>query len=257
MTRWSEYHVFLHRGAALDAFLTGPLPRLFDRVGGRGWFIRYWLGGPHIRVRIPADRDSPAAAQLLRDAASDHAGGTALTPTAFYAGHSFDGVPVDAGTLPWFADGTVRSVAHVSETALYGEGETLRGNEAFFCDASRLALRLLAVADVALLPRVAADLLLGAYAHLGDRADDFTRAYRGFLRPFGSDARERSRAPGNSGIGQPGQAWRAMLQRYEARAEQPLRRFVLHQHLLMNRLGIAPRHEALLFDTLQGEIVHG
>jgi hypothetical protein len=262
MTAWVEYHVFLHGRPATDAFLRGALPRLLDRVGGRGWFIRYWHGGPHLRVRVPADRDGPAIEQGLRDAAADHAGCATLTPQAFYAGHSFDGAPVDPAALPWFGDGCVRRRPYIPETALYGEGEALSLNEALFCDASSLALRLLAaLPDAALLPRVAADLLLGALDHLrlSNRAASFGLAYRAFLSPFaGADlVAGRPSTPAIMAVGRPGAAWQAMLGRYEAGAEQPLRRIVLQQHLLMNRLGIAPRHEALLFDRLHGEVAHG
>src|SRR5258705_6344647 len=77
---WRALHIFLHRSAEeVDEFIVGCLAPAVARRRAEGeittwFFIRYWVGGPHIRIRLriapkagadPLERIRAEAAEYL------------------------------------------------------------------------------------------------------------------------------------------------------------------------------------------------
>lgn len=258
MSDWTEYHVYLHGRRATDVFVRDVLPAVLRVVGPRWWFVRYWLGGPHLRVRVPSASASDAIMVALQAAVAELTTCPAIEREAFYANCGFDGAAVDVATLPWFADGEVRRANYQPETDFYGAGADLARNEALFCASSQLAVRLLGAVndDPQYLAPIAADLLTATVGRSGPaREIAFLDAYRLFLAPFGAAPHGRFVVPSSPGA--PGTAWAAALVDFEALGDQPVRRLVLQHHLLINRIGLSPRQEAGIFNALHREVVHG
>lgn len=251
MSNWAEYRIHLHGRAAMEQFLAQDLPAL---VEGRWWFIRYWLGGPHLRLRVPSDMADAGFVQRLSQRAEALAGGVNLDRGAFYASCAFDGRSVDVDEAPWHVDGTVEPCAYQPETIYYGTGEELARHEALFCEASRLAVGLIrASADGQQRLAVGADLLAGLLHHAQGQGmlDTVQAAYARFLAPF--DFRQDRRRLASIRAGSPGRRWAMLLELHKpafARrgGETAAWKMVMHHHLLLNRIGIGPRQEAAIFD---------
>jgi hypothetical protein len=65
---WLNYHLYYHQdlGAAIEGFVRPLVVGLLRPQGvDRFFFIRYWLGGPHIRIRL---RPRPGASALVAEA---------------------------------------------------------------------------------------------------------------------------------------------------------------------------------------------
>lgn len=146
---WFALHIFLSDAAAADRFLldwvTPQVRQLMGNGSASGWFfLRYWEGGPHLRVRLRGL--SPAArTQLLADArAAVPAYLSAQPPTreAYYRNHFFDGQPMDLAQLPWYDEGSVEVLPYEPEWRRYGGTAGLPVNEQLFDLGSTLALGL-------------------------------------------------------------------------------------------------------------------
>lgn len=138
---WLSFHAF-HPGD-LDRLLVEAVA---PHVGGRPWFyLRYWEGGPHLRVRLQA----PSGADLVESmrkflvanpappalSASDYA---ALA--ADLAGR--EGVSAYERSLR--EPGTVAAVPYRPEVDAYGDGPSLAAVERHFVESSELALEIVA-----------------------------------------------------------------------------------------------------------------
>lgn len=116
--RWHAVHVYLHDFARLTHFLQTCSQALGDRLDGRCFFVRYWLGGPHLRFRVT---DAGLAADLEQVAArywATHAFVSTLEPDSFYRAYASQ-----LHTEPergWHANGSVLRTGYTPETARYG-----------------------------------------------------------------------------------------------------------------------------------------
>ncbi|MFD6097997.1 thiopeptide-type bacteriocin biosynthesis protein [Nocardiopsis flavescens] len=181
---WSAVYVHLHRSREdIDAFLLDRLAPAAEAVvaqgGARAWFfLRYWAGGPHLRVRfLEADADAVRGfADRMRAAARDTSGAALdLAPDTYYRG-----LP-QADPAHWHADGEVADAVYEPETERYGGPGALEVCEDFFCASTAIALAVLRSA-----PRpgqrqaVAADLVSLAFGVLGLGDVEAVRQARGY-----------------------------------------------------------------------------
>lgn len=101
--RWTSWHLHLATGAvsALDRVVTEVVAPTADTIGHPWFFIRYWQGGPHIRLRV-ADLDPTELTRLrshLEDGMLAH-------------GRPCDGEPI------------IDANAYAQEAARHARGET-------------------------------------------------------------------------------------------------------------------------------------
>ncbi|MEV0587110.1 lantibiotic dehydratase C-terminal domain-containing protein [Nonomuraea sp. NPDC050310] len=151
---WVSAHAF--HPADLDELLVRVVSPLVGELTGKGllrrcFFLRYWDGGNHLRLRIlpddPADR--PAVRRLVEERFADHfarhpaAGGPSPEEYAAQARAlaAREGVR-DYEPRP-FPVNTVRFMAYRREHGRYGYGADIEAVERHFDESSRLALALL------------------------------------------------------------------------------------------------------------------
>jgi hypothetical protein len=150
---WISVHAFCH--GDLDALLLDGVRPLVTRLRAEGlvdgfFFLRYWDGGPHLRVRLSA----PGGEQAVRDRAVGWLRGylranpsadlinavTYRSAAARYA--AAEGV---AAYLPKpMPNNSVHEIPYRPETDRYGEGQSLATVERHFVESSRIALGLVA-----------------------------------------------------------------------------------------------------------------
>ncbi|EKE87555.1 thiopeptide-type bacteriocin biosynthesis protein [Idiomarina xiamenensis] len=147
--RWSAFHVFLHDTEQQEVFLQQQLPSLVrtlkaEQQTASWFFLRYWDGGPHIRVRFESLQQPQQVLNQLQDSARQLPAQQALSAEQYYANHSFDGQPMAIDELDWHHDGEVKQFPYEPEYARYGGESALVINERLFSISSEVALAIIA-----------------------------------------------------------------------------------------------------------------
>lgn len=163
--RWTSLHCFLHWSRPnVDDFLTTAVRPIFDGARADGlladwFFIRYWEGGPHLRLRARGLTDPDRVRARLAAAAADVARPAVDLPPA--------------GSVP-FAHGTVEEIEYRPETDRYGGIAALPVAERMFCRSTEVALDVLQSAPAAARMNVAVGLVYATALGLG--LDDLATA---------------------------------------------------------------------------------
>ena len=178
---WTSLHVFIHDFARLDAFLRDCLAGMPAAFLADSFFIRYWLGGPHVRIRF---RDAAATAALeahVRDYLERNTFASDLEPDSYYWRFA-----AQLHTEPrryWHGNGELQYIAYEPEVARYGGPAGLALCERYFVDDSNATLALLrSGADV---EKVLFGCCLVHYEVLAQAGlfDDFLRDCHGIAAP--------------------------------------------------------------------------
>ncbi|MGK4585821.1 lantibiotic dehydratase C-terminal domain-containing protein [Kitasatospora sp. HPMI-4] len=194
---WVCAHVFYDTGQ--DGLLSGCVRPLVGELLAEGlvqryFFLRYWEGGPHVRLRLLPARTADRAEVELR---------TRNRILAFLERHPAPNV-VDRSRFARQAaelaglegraghdqvvreNNTVEFLPYEREHAEYGYGPAIAAIERHFFESSRLALSVVA-AEATLEQRalLAFDLVVGVFA-LSDEVRDRWRRHGGPPLPFGS-----------------------------------------------------------------------
>jgi thiopeptide-type bacteriocin biosynthesis protein len=151
---WVGAHVF-HRGDQ-DLLVTRAVSPLCEELAraGRvgGWFfLRYWEGGPHVRLRLltkgPAADVRAAVARTCARHLADHPsppGGWSQDEYEAVARRRAEGERLARWDRRLRAVDTVEFIAYEPEHHAYGDGRALCAVERHFTDSSRIAVHLLA-----------------------------------------------------------------------------------------------------------------
>lgn len=254
--------------------VTGPV------VTGRGapwFFLRYWQGGPHVRLRV-AGLDRPAAAALTAELADrlavagrltdDEAPLDAAEHLRAAAGHAAGETGLDRVVQPLRVPG-VHPGSYAPETERYGGPDHLAAAERLFCLSSGLALGVLSRAPS---PAARAGLALQATAiaasAVGSPAEQAVfpvyglGALRGLVEQLGHP-RERIDGwlqvpPWTGAADRPGgplAAWRGAVEALAgalrpAGTVHPGGVLSSHVHMLHNRLGLGLVEEMRTYAAL-------
>ncbi|MGW2409285.1 lantibiotic dehydratase C-terminal domain-containing protein [Streptomyces sp. NPDC001739] len=194
---WVCAHVFYDTDQ--DALLTrcvGPLVTELEQRAliQRYFFLRYWEGGPHVRLRLLPSRARDRAG--VAEVAERRLGAfLAESPAPDVVDRSrFAQVAQGLAGLEGRAghDGTVRAnntaefLPYEREHADYGHGPAIAAVERHFCESSRLALSVVSAgASVEQRALLAFDLVVGVFA-LCDEVRDRWARHGGPPLPFGS-----------------------------------------------------------------------
>jgi hypothetical protein len=181
---WWSVHIFLFDPMASEACLLDdvvPAVReLVARGKASGWFfIRYWEGGPHLRLRLanvePEDRRH--FLEQLQPKVDLRRSAQAMTRETFYGQHSFDGEPVDVAKLPWFGDAHIAEIPYEPETVRYGGPAALPVSEELFTVSSELAVQIVAATrmDAGKRTGAAFAVMLATAAVVGKAGEDIAR----------------------------------------------------------------------------------
>jgi thiopeptide-type bacteriocin biosynthesis protein len=192
--RWRALHVYVHDGAAqMEQLLTATIyPWVVaarDRGAVKSWFmVRYWEGGPHLRVRL-RDADDAAVADLRDQVTAflreQPVADPPLDPVAYYRAAAGPGATLDQP--PWHADHSVVDYPYIPETTRYGGPHGMAVCEDEFAASSEIA-----VATIRAAPsrskrlRAAADLLLASVWATGMSWPGTVEWLRGYACSWGT-----------------------------------------------------------------------
>ncbi|MBP2052958.1 hypothetical protein J2Z21_005947 [Streptomyces griseochromogenes] len=151
MTTWASWHVHQHHGQdRLLVEAVAPLIRAArdDGLADRAFVLRYWDGGPHVRLRLRAPSDAALAALESRVPAElagwcrEHPSERTMGAEEYALLRDRLGDPASAAEL--VPDGSVVRAAYAPEYQRYGRGAALAACEEHFDDSTRIALDVLA-----------------------------------------------------------------------------------------------------------------
>ncbi|MEU6554347.1 lantibiotic dehydratase C-terminal domain-containing protein [Streptomyces sp. NPDC046915] len=156
MTTWASWHVHQHHGQdRLLVEAVAPLIRAVraDGLADRAFVLRYWDGGPHVRLRLRAPSDAALAALEARvpaelmDWCREHPSERTMGAEEYALLR--DRIGDTASTTELVPDGSVVRAAYVPEHQRYGRGAALAACEEHFDDSTRIALDVLAAGPAA------------------------------------------------------------------------------------------------------------
>lgn len=145
--KWKAVHVFLHQKEDQDAFLIEVVDYFISQYQEEincWFFIRYWDGGPHIRIRLKTNEEvwinflSCINKWLKQKSFMQN-----LTKELFYKNNTFDGVPIEAEKLQWFENGEYLEFEYEPELERYGGTSIIKYSEEIFKISSELNLYIL------------------------------------------------------------------------------------------------------------------
>lgn len=150
---WLAFHFFIHTYEIQDIFLRDYLQLALeslkeDKRLQQYFFIRYWQGGPHIRLRFIKTQSEDMGVEMAILSAFDrfnraYPNNISLESEQYYQNHTFDGVPVSANALYWFSSGSVVAKPYEPEFERYGGPGVMDHSERLFEASSDLVLELL------------------------------------------------------------------------------------------------------------------
>jgi hypothetical protein len=269
---WVSAHVFCSDG--LDPLLTDAVrPLVGELVAAnlvRGcFFLRYWEGGPHLRLRLlPAADNHARVRELVAERCAEHLRrrpSTTPVDARRYAESAarlarYEGLGAYTQTL--YPNDSVQFIAYRPEHHRYGHGADLRAVESHFTDSSQIALAVVSagaapaaretVAFCAALlarlrfPAAPTDAFSGSF-HGPDgltpaEMDDRYARQRDRLRTLGTRLRAPQESSGAIG------AWQASIARLaETLTGRPVESIVdTCVHLFCNRLGVSLAEESYI-----------
>lgn len=275
-TVWRTWHLHVPSGdrSAHDRVVVDTVGPVLHTLPGRPWFfLRYWHGGPHVRLRVGDLTDGQAAsaerllAERLADAGRLREGETAMDPADYArtaASMTTAGDQPSHQEVAGMLEPGVHRFAYHPEYERYGGRELMPESERLFELSSRMVLAFLrrepsagARALLALRATVCAGRALGDDpAEQAAFYDHGLRAWRTWAAGYGYTERQldelyraarptdelRAKATGGDTTG-PLAPWQAALTGLSDRIRRetplhPAQVTVSHVHMLHNRLGL-------------------
>lgn len=194
---WLSFHIYAHDvHQHFDLLRDCCLPLLtVVRSAGllNSWFyIRYWEGSPHIRLRLLGAVDElrrivqPGLIQAVASFVDRHPMGLRLDSHTYYVGFERELQGRDSSLLPWYEHGSVVESIYEPETIRYGGAMALPVSEQLFNASSEFATHvLLAVgASRSRLLAVASEIMLMTVMGFGIGPRDFFLDYRTSWQTF-------------------------------------------------------------------------
>lgn len=211
---WAGVHCYLHLDVVqTDRFITECVAPAAQRLIGTGkaaswFFLRYWHGGPHVRIRF-RDAQAPDLHQF-----EEHV--RAWLSRQADAAQQLDetGFRAHFGSLDpeqWRQHGDVVRAGYLPETERYGGPKGLAACESVFQVSSDIAVSVLRSDDRSKVLMIGLDLLMAALSATGDQALDVVRSARRYFaswdfveetRTDGQAARDRAEAMRRANPGQ-------------------------------------------------------
>ncbi len=142
-SRWQSVHVFYHDFQKLDGLVRGLVEPLFsDRLKDIPFFfVRYWEGGPHLRIRFLADHED---VRTVVDACEAYVYAAPCSKTLTAANFYLQVMKLRTDEwmqYSWYANNTVCEIRYVAETDRYGGHEGLLISEQLFYHSTQLAIQ--------------------------------------------------------------------------------------------------------------------
>lgn len=144
MTEWASYHIFCFNPKNMDEVIR-MIHNYCSKEKNEGkllkWFyIRYWDGGPHVRLRIlKQEQETPnILLKKIQRYIGENPSEIELTSDQYYS--NMENFKENGDEMSeWFEDGMIISKKYVPEVERYGGSELMEVTEELFMLSSELA----------------------------------------------------------------------------------------------------------------------
>ncbi|MFC3033257.1 thiopeptide-type bacteriocin biosynthesis protein [Pseudoalteromonas fenneropenaei] len=131
MSRWKSLHFFIHDYNKINELLSFLNANLAPEIKSELFFIRYWLGGPHIRIRFKNEQHEPAIRKALVTYWDKNHFISSLNAGEYYK--NYQRYFAADEQICWYENGHVEEIAYEPELTRYGGENGIAHCEAFFC----------------------------------------------------------------------------------------------------------------------------
>lgn len=146
--KWKSYHMFLWDYSVFDTVIMYIYSHLNDEEKEKLFFIRYWEGGPHLRVRV--QESVSQRIEIILNRAMRHTikqfpyiRNIKLDKEKYYLESFTDGEKIDVKQMPWYANMSIEQIPYNPELDRYGGANLIEYSEKLFCISSKITNKLL------------------------------------------------------------------------------------------------------------------
>lgn len=110
------------------------------------FFIRYWEGGPHFRIRFLNPKSEIVEKEVtkeIREYFLNNPNENKIKREDYYKNSKFDGKPVKAEELDWYEEGDIVNIKYEPEIERYGGKNVMEYSESIFMESSYLVKHLI------------------------------------------------------------------------------------------------------------------
>jgi len=268
---WNSKHIFIHDFQLIDVYLSNELFPLIKEFGLSDWFyIRYWQGGPHIRLRYNMESDKQAAFELrLINSVKEF--------ERVHGDRNFQEINYDERNLKLekveeltvYPNFSVQSIPYIAEYERYGGKRAIAYSERLFTASSELAINIMNSVNWPKRYVIAFDLMYYSFQiakklGLVQSDEQFFRSYHHVWDSFDSEENPYIRASleerkekisNREDVPKAYQHYldelklafdEIILHQHSYKPENLYYIMISHIHMLNNRLGISPENEYFL-----------
>lgn len=205
---WFSIHVFLSDPVKISDFLIDWLSPYVSKLLQNGqaesfFYINYWEGGPHLRLRFKHLQSPNALLQDISDAARGYTSKNPVSKKDYYQNHNFDGQQPDINSLSWYEEGSVVVIPYEQELIRYAGSHAMRINEQLFHTSSQLALAIIKSTRSKFEQRLtiaASTMITTAFSHFQTlkEVEQFFHHYASFWQDYSANTRTIANSPINA-----------------------------------------------------------
>ncbi|WP_242145759.1 thiopeptide-type bacteriocin biosynthesis protein [Bacillus cereus group sp. BfR-BA-01430] len=257
MDMWFSYHAYIHDYNALDKYMSEKFPKFIEEniPDKNNWFfIRYWLGGPHIRLRVNNKQsfNHEFFREKFQKSIEDFISKESIKLIDydnFYNETMLKGENISS--VFWKQHGIVEKDNYEPEYDRYGGREGMEISENIFSQSSNLVLKLNTLSFGYRLI-VATDLLFWTIKELdlpNSIYSTYKEMWKMYKQPNYSDDSEKKdylikkRVDHLKKLNVPQKAYSEYLEALKKLKGFPLHVILSHIHMSNNRLGVHPELE--------------
>jgi thiopeptide-type bacteriocin biosynthesis protein len=152
MNNWKSYHIFIRDSKQQEDLIIKINDyfqiRLEEKSVQKWFYIRYWEGGPHIRVRYVRNNQivDEQFQEFIQSELVSYPS-IKLSKEDFYAGIDvkLEGFEQELADFPWYAEKTIKEIAYLPELERYGGSENIQLSEELFFFSSLMAAKLISI----------------------------------------------------------------------------------------------------------------
>lgn len=280
---WFSFHMFCHdtsKHTELIKKVSNVLENLVQIKKISKWFfIRYWIGGPHIRIRFEVNNDFTVDDKqklintlvIMNNENVDFQLNRELYYSINKAG--LHETTIEEKDFPWFSSGLVEEIEYIPEISRYGGDLLIGTSETGFHISSKLSLRFIELSMTkkiimsAAVMRLITEMLFGnenSYSAFNDASLNWKRTFSlsdnsDFLRNI-CDVVNKELLDKATEIIENYSEIRSYLSVLSSIKEQlnndEYFKSILfsHYHMFNNRIGISPAIEMFIFSALKKEM---
>ncbi|MFK3937449.1 lantibiotic dehydratase C-terminal domain-containing protein [Alkalihalobacillus sp. NPDC078783] len=141
---WFSLHGYIHDYAALDQYMKKEFQTVIQPDMEKYFFIRYWLGGPHVRLRFKCkEEDYTKIKQRFQQSITLFLKENVVNLIDY--NHFYDKTMMEKEGISevyWGTHGFVSEMDYKPEYERYGGKHLIEKSESVFCESSVLANRL-------------------------------------------------------------------------------------------------------------------